>query len=732
MPDILNTEVFQDHSPPNPITSLRRIQTLYGALAEAAVQKGGDPAYSLYYTPGELAEFIASREHPDRYLVTLEIDLTDRNPSATDLSVSVDRLTSDTVSDLGYSRYPWGAGMDHSITQRGAKAGADVEKTTSYCHARLDRWPAQNQHVQAVTEVAKTHPDGWIIDTLEELGTDEQVRDLITEELRKQLTGSPRVTVTVQLRLHPNTVNTTRSGQLTDPAWFYPGHIDVLNTAMAARKDEKLSRKNLSSAADSACGPGTCMVTDESAEMVGTAEDPLAFFTLQQAENFPGLKRPNAWQSHPVTASTALLLQAGRSLLKACRTHRDGKSVYTFPYFTHITTERAELLYRGLRRLQDRDFGATTEHPMAFIERIVEEYGDPADKTDLRFYVLSRYYDGGDIHVTHNSPDVTLYWPRHLATSYLSLLQTPINPIRLPLNGADERRLLDNDLATKDVINTVINGGFAKEAVPLSASTRNMDNSDPVEWYTYQLLTGAAIPVTRLLDLFITRIATARTQQTNQSLPIPRLAIQFLQLETLATIGLLTAEAEQTALTTPPTVMHTNTIDVTHLRGPNGNISRQAVRRYRLSQFLESRESLTANPDRQGAFLIGILVGQLSNYQQSTRGMNRTLRDHHHAETMTAQKLGRLYRHLIDKAGVYASEVSWAGEILFPETIDALTETLADRVPTDWSLSRHDLQFFYALGVGYGIRAAQRTTNIIDQTDEDATHQPSISDWVQS
>jgi len=718
MSEKLDPDTLREYLPNGPITSLRRVQTLYGALSEAAGNKGGDPGYSIYYTPGELDEFVARDSDTDRYLARVDVDLINQDPTVDSVCIAVERLTPDLVLKLGFARYPWGRGIDHSITRRGAKGGSDPNTAARYCIDCLERWTNADGREPAVGEVAGTHPDGWVLEALQDIGTDQEVKEKIEGSLEKQLSGSPRITATIRLKLNPSALSKAPADESAKPGWFYPGQVDVLNAGMKARKNEKLARKNLDDSDPPSRGQGTCMVTNEATEVFGTAEDPLALFTVQHAEKFTGLKRENAWRAHAVSSDTALLIQSGASLVESCRTTRNGLGVYTLPYFTEVSEQRrAELLYRALIRLQERDDDDTDRHPMAFIEDVVESEGNENDLADLRFYVISLRNDSGDINVFHEVPDVTLYWPREIAKEYLQVLDSATFDPSSGFRTAENWSLLGSDLGRDQIINAVVSGSFAWNAVPNTDSDDGAAVNDDIEWYTYQLLTGSSIPVERLLKMFLTRLAQERESDPENRQSLNHLKVQLAQLETLARAGLLEAEEERhAALTAPPTNMHTDDMDVSHLADADGSISRPAARRYRLEKFIESREALDENPERRASFLVGVLVGQLSHHQQYNRDMNRTLRDQHQAENMTAGKMRRLYGDLIDKAGIYASEVNWGGEMLFEETVDDLTETVSRAVPDDnWSLSRQDLQFFYALGIGYGTRAEGRVSDLIDR-----------------
>ena len=149
----------------------------------------------------------------------------------------------------------------------------------------------------------------------------------------------------------------------------------------------------------------------------------------------------------------------------------------------------------------------------------------------------------------------------------------------------------------------------------------------------------------------------------------------------------------------------------------DGNVSQLDARQYRLKTFLEARPSLHENSERRSAFLTGVLVGQTSQHQRTTRNQNRTVIDQYPADTITIQKLTRAWPDLIQKAHVYASDVSWAGETLFPEVIEQSTESLTH--PQDWEISIQDARFFYALGIAYGQQANSRAFDLVDEYQDD-------------
>lgn len=699
----IDESALSEYFPDGPITSLRRVQTLYGALEEGLGDESGakDPEFGLYFTPGELDEFTTTDPgEVNRYLVSVEIDLTADPVTADDVDVNVDFLTPDVVPKLGFSRFPWGRGIDHSITRRGAKDGSTASTVTTYCIDCLERWTNADGREPAIGDVADTHPDGWVIKLLQELGQDDAVTERIRALVEEKYADDDRVVATVRLRLDPESMEEYPSDG--DPDWFYPGEVHVLNAAMKARKDSKLALKNTD---EPSRGDGTCMVTGEQVEVFGTAEDPLAFFTIQHAEKFAEIKRAESWRSHPISSNAALLVQSGASLVETCRTTRNGLSVYTLPYFVRMTEDRARVLYEILQTLRDYDLGDT--HPMRYLERQVEKRGTDEDVEALRFYVISLRNDSGDINVVHEVPDVSLYWPRKIATYHEETLHRSSAFGPLGFEKTDRWEPITHNTTVNDVVNEIVGGRYAWGTMPRMAGDEGAMTDDLAEWLTYALLTGETIPVERLLEGYVTRIEQEYRDRDGE-FPDAHVKTQFAQLETLARAGILTSRGTAAELTKPPTM--TEALPTRTEVAGDGNLSEYSVRKYRLQRFIEDRDSLKDSDDRRSALLLGSYLGILADHQSNAREMNRTLVDEYPADSVTIERLHRLLPKLTQRNKVYANDVEQLGEVLFPEYLEWTEREFVS--PKEWDISLNDVRFFYSVGLAHGLRARWRAQDL--------------------
>ena len=724
----LDTEKLDALLPAESVHSLRQVQAVYGALAEAASGVSTPPGqeeYSLYFTPSELGPFLVTEDDQDRFLVSVKVDFTGDEPSYK--GIEVVPLSPDRVAPLGYARQPAGRAIDHSITRRGAKGGSSASTVATYCEECLTRWTNGDGGEPAVGRVADEHADGWLIDELAALGAREDVQQRIETDSEAKITGEPRVVATVQLKLDPATLEAPPVAD--EPDWFFPGEVPVFNEAMRARKTWKLVSKNIGGDGVSE-GEAACMVTGEECHVVGTAEDPFALFTLQHTEKFDELERERSWREHPISADAALLLDAGTGLLDACRRTRNGLRVYTLPYFTTLTDERAEVLYRALSQLQDADL--EERHMMVWIqeqvERHAERVGDATLVDALRFYVVAIRDDQGDVFVFNEEPDATIYPPREIAEAHCEALASGTFG-RIGFEQPDDWRHI-HPLTDRDgVVSGIVSGSYAQDTVSFSAGSDGAMANEPSEWLAFAMLAGERVDRAWLLDQYVTRLAQQRERDDESRLSGNHLLTQLAQLDAFAGAGLLVGSdgrenrTELIDMTDSPTTDDvpgpmTDLPDIEKLTA-DGVPSIAEIREYRLDQFLSERTKLlgdeSENRERRGGFLIGVLLGELSTHQRKDRGMNRTFANRYQAEDVTLGQLTEIMTELLSKDSVYEAEHRYSRSgSCFPETSGRLSE-LAGTPPTEWSLSLPDVRFHFALGVTYGLHARNRAFELREQ-----------------
>lgn len=697
------TEQFDRYWGDRPVTTLRRVQTLYGAIAEAESSRESivPEEFQLYVTPGELDPFTADEGGDDSpKLVTVLVDLTDE-PTLED--VEVQTLWEEDIPKLGFSRYPWGRGIDHSITRRGAKGGSSVSTSTTYCVDCLERWTNADGREPAVGDVADDHPDGWVIEELQRIGQQDALREELEELIERQFDGGVRVTATIAVKVDSGDLEHEPRGEPTD-GYYYPGQLHVLNAGMRARKEEKLARKNLEDSDPPSRGEAACLVTGEDGTVFGTAEDPLAFFTVQHAEKFHGLKRPEAWRSHPISSEAALLVQSGSSFVEKFRTTQRGRSVYTIPYFTQMDATRARYLEFVLE-----ETNVETQADIIEVQEAIEAR-DEAAADDLRFYVIVVRNDSGDINVLTEAPDLSIQPARELTDAHHDVLEGPTFDV-VGFDQPDSWSPISEDIPRAEILRSIVDGFYAYGTLSRPGGD-SPPTDDPADWLTFTLLSGdgGTVPVERLLDEYVERLVAERRDDDEDRLSENHLKAQLAQLEALARADRLTTDTGDDALTaltrmpSPPTDID---VDVDEFLDEDGDlVAFWKFREYRLERFIEERPAFDSQ-DRRGAFLAGVLVGQLGDYQASRRDMNQTVLQQYPAERMTGDRIDQFVPGLVDKMNVYASDAGY-GSSIFPELEDRLT----DLTGVDWQLRTSDLRFHYSIGLLYGKRASFRAKDL--------------------
>jgi CRISPR-associated protein Cas8b/Csh1 subtype I-B len=657
------------------------LMAMYGVIAVGASEDG------LFRTGSTLDDYLDSGEY-----VTVKIDLTADEP-ASSWDVTVDNLTQDTVDLLAVSKNPAGKGRDYSITQIGSKTGNTPESLAGTYVSRLGDW-CSYESVQSVFQSEEdAHPDGWVIEAVADVLGDDETLEEIAEVTEQLLSETAERVVTVAVRL-----NTAELEEYDGPdgiQWLYPDNLPVMNEAMRRYASENMADKNLGGSNVSR-GPGVDAVSGSDDTLVGTPQSPFGLFSVKHPDNQPSLDRTQSWRNYPVSAETAMLFKKAEDLLEKTVMRRGGMEVYAIPHFTGpLTPEKASVLYRAIQSLDIEQ--NKTDPPMGIVTYELEEAAPVLAEQELRYHLLTMPI-GDDKHVVAESNAVTVYHARQLADALLSTLAGPsFYPDRSNFGSPTDWPLLDIDIegagetarrrhATNDVLlGTFIDAGFQR---------RDTDRvgDDFRRVVDHRLIAGEPLRAETLFEEYLQRFSD-RFDGTD---PVPPqlVGMQLAQLESLSRAGLVDGI---------PPVEPATTTEWTTMPDQSKPTDIDTIREQRLESFLD-RPLLTENAERRGAFLAGALVGQVSWYQENERNVGRPLDIRTPADEITARGLSQAVKTALEKAKIYAAEDDYASDILYPEVVDRLLETLKDD-PEDWTLSKRDLQFAYSLGQAFGRRA---------------------------
>jgi len=681
--------------PDSPVSTLRSIQYLYGKLYTLGTLGGG--RYASYLTP-DAAEGILDT---DDSLIVIRVDLSGKKASLADDErgpVWVTRYSEDLIEDVAHCKYPAARGIDHSVTHQAGR-NSDPEKLARYAKERLTKWPSDN----VVEEVAEKHDDGWIVDGLATLGGYDETLERIEGETITALGGeSTTALLTVQVKTE------------LDGEFRWPGEIEGFMEAMRQRKLSKLVTKNK---ADDSSGEATDLVTGQDTRTVGTAEDPQNYFLGKQLEKFPGLDIEEAWRTHPISEDAAVTVMNADPFVEACTYRTFGAKVYYLPYFRgKPTPEHARELYELLYQ------AVTADEDMTPVEQAYNEFKDK--EHELRFYVsavmphqMSRYDVFGE---TLNG---RLLYPMKLAEEHNRFVSTSSAFVSrtdrtapMPTNEA-WNLLIRND----GQLHSVSTGWYFHQTFA-KRDDADADADDPRIGALVAVLSGDSIAVETLLEEYVERIGADEGDDTVVRFPSFRVASQFAQLCAMADddLDLLsTTDPGKEPITRESNYEEHTTMTAEEILPDGGDRTAE-----KLDAFVEDTPALAHDPEapindqRRGAFLLGVLIGEVGAYQNYSEDRSTTLIDQYPVKSITSARIKKITQEAISMTITYTR-----GEdrtiTLFEHVVDRLRETILRPDPDDWEIETDDLRFYYALGVTYGMNDHPDWNQLETDTEED-------------
>ncbi|MGQ4555818.1 type I-B CRISPR-associated protein Cas8b/Csh1 [Halobellus sp. GM3] len=698
--DEYDDEELAAELPDRPITSLRDLQYLYGRLYTLATAGGGE--FAPYLTPEKSTDLFGESES----LAILQVDLTGNEPRLDpDEPVRFRTYSRDLVEPVAHSWFNAARGFDHSITHRTGK-GKEPEKIAEYLTERLTAWASD----EVIQDAVAAHDDGWIVEALAALGERDGIADDITQAVTERINGPTTSLTTVAVKLD------------ADGDYKLPGACgtDVFNVAMRERKRSKLVSKG---EATNSAGDATDLVTGAYGRTVGTAEDPLNYFLGKQLEKFPGFDPDEAWRTHPVSEDVAVTLMNASTFVDACSYYTLESNVYYLPYFFgRLTSEDARELYKIL-------YGAVDSENMTPVQETYNAYHRSPSTADLaermRFYVAAVLkHQTKRFDVFGDSLGCSLLHPVELAGAHEAITSSWVFDATATLPHPDVRPALPTheswdllDGTERYLLGAIASGWYFESTYSKPDDDQSASADDFRIQSLVSALSGDQIPVETLLEEYVDRLI----DEGAESFPTFRVATQYAQLCALATAGALTGDDE--SLTKPTAYTNTDMTHATDTRARADGGSPREKREAKLEQFLDQTPALSPeSPERRGGFLLGVLVGQVTGYQQVSENRSTTLVDQYPIKAITGTKVKRLASDVLDKNVVYSRENGLAST-MYGEVVTELVEILP-RVGEDgaWEIDTTDLRYYYALGVSYGMN--NWTTDGSEgesATEEDAT-----------
>lgn len=663
--DDVSSDEIEDSIPTRPIASLRDIEVLYGALY--TLGRGLTGPYGAYLTPDAAAEQVGSEA-----LVTIRVDLRGDSATLADPAVELEMFPEGLIPAVAHSKFAAAMGVDHSITHQSGQTNGP-EKHADHAFERLSRWPKE----EPVAEVADNHEDGWLIDVLAKLSEDETVETRLRERVTDLISEEGQLLHTVTVAFDEGEFAVTDQYHEGE-TWHYPGEIEVLQEAMAARKTGKFRSKN---DADDASGDGTCFVFDTEETVYGVVDDPMKHYLSKQMEKFPDFDADESWRTQGLSRDAAIRAQNAETFLDACTVSAPGTSAFYLPYPPgEIDAETARRLYELLAQ---QTKAGEDYSPVGETYRELKKDGT-LDRLRFSLIIVNKYQKDrwrvlastptADTHVIE---DITNAHRTALDSHWLG--DAGVLPVRekFPLLSITESEQLSNIVASVGYLAETCFGEDADD--PSSDDFRFRG--------TATVASGQPLRVDELLGEYVARLSDRFDPDDEYPFPDATFAQQYAQFNALAECDLLTAEDNR--LTTSPDFM-TEQSETTTAK------SRQET----FEQFVDEHPALS-DKTREGVFALGALVGRITRYQRD-QDKSMTAVKQYPIDNLTKHNITRIATDVVESNVVYSDEEGYK-RTMFGELMQAVADGLESSDPNDWSLSTDDLRFHYAMGIAYGL-----------------------------
>lgn len=641
------------------------------------------------------------------------------DPTASLYAEPVDR---EKLLRVGYSRQDSRArghnmSLAHDITDK------SPEKCAGYITDLFTQWLQSS----VATQIAADHPDGDLIERLASLEADalSELEKTVRTEFEERFPDGFTGVLSLRIR-------TEKDGRFK-----YPGEFDVLNEVTRRRWIENQMRSY--SEAEDSSGTATDFVTGNRGEVFGVSDSPLERHQGKMAESFPNLSPDESWRNRPLSSDTAFAVIAGSSVVKQfVQLLRDDTRLYMIPYLTDPSPEEAVALYELARQAMDDD-----GQIVSVLSDNLTDQSSRLHSVDVQLYYSVVYEPGRKSKILIEEPSVSVQKIRAIADAHTEILDSNVlthRPGKPPLfpsppygrtnnqTGSDEYDGSEYLMSSMSdaVFSGLLNGGYFGSTFLDRKANEDDDNygaNDPWTTATRQCLgPGTRLNPEWLMDQYVPRLEQEqRSSFGGDDLPVPDSLInrQYVQFQALARAGVLGTPGRQSS--DPPSPL-TQPVEIENM-SENSNPLQQTPsdasfenREQRLEQFIQAHPALTQNNERQGAFLLGALVGRLAAYQTSPeKDLSRTVMRQHPIDSLTLQRFSTTLSQVLDKNAVYSEEDENVNSIMNARYIERLNDIVHQQPPDEWELSTSDLRMHYGLGLSYG----RSDTSIGDYSDDE-------------
>lgn len=682
-----------------PMASLYDVAHLYGKLHALNTAKQYDVPIRDRYVERMTHEARTDYYDQEVGLFSVLVDLTgdepilgeagelDERPNDDESPFVAESLDREKMLRIGFSRQgDRAAGHNMSLSHDVSKSSEDC---TKYVRQLFERWAASD----SVADVAEGHDDGWILESLRELGEDDDlmntIEDDVVDSLRETFGEDFSGVLSVRLKL-PSTGR-----------YVYTGEVEVLNEAMLYRWVEKRMRSY--SEADDASGDGRGLITGETGEVFGLSDSPLKRYKGKMAEKFPNLVVDKSWQQRPLTDEAAFAVSSGVPLLENfVQILGDDTEAYYVPYVPEPTVEQAIALYE-LAMDAAKNSGTIVD----VLDDVTTNPVNPL-YDDLQIHYVASYTPGNKRKFIAEEPYVDPSRVRAIQDAQTKVLKEGLvapNGDSPPLFPSPSYGRLTDDgddgqgskylRESAPVVTGVLTGGYFQSTFRNQSTDEDRDDHGTTdlraEATSAALASNGQIEPDWLLAQYVPRLIRDQRSafEDGNELPESLLTRQYVQMQALARAGVLGDPSSDDPRTIPAT---TETMSDT---------DKFSDRDERLAKFIDSHPALSEDEERRAAFLLGALVGRVAAYQ-TRQDISRTVIRQHPIDAMTRRRISTTLSKVLEKNAHYSDDDQNAGLLMNDRYITRLNDIVNRCPPEEWALSTDDLRMHYGLGLTYG------------------------------
>jgi len=678
----VSDETLEDEMLNRPISSIRDLQYVYGKLFELAVMDLDSPA-SRYRT-FEDNKLTGKQSHIE---ISVECDGED---GLTVVDAELKRYEPHVANKVGLCHNSAARGCDNSLSQITSKSGWG-DDTIENLIGKFEQWTKQDAVKDALTKEWGGF-NATVATSIENTNWDEFEQEvngkikLPDDAKKQQLIGSIKF----------------KHGS----EYLYPGEVDVCFTALKNKKYSEYTETSIDTGKPS-IGDGVCYVTGEEGELVGTMNDPLKHFVSKQQSSFPGMTNNDAWRAHPISFDAAMTIDNSEPFFESLRTWTNNLRAYHLPYpRTNMDASDARLLYNLLQSIYENYENEPDDEYYTGDVAFMRMYNEDIVSNFNVYIIFEHYQQESRRDVFFDEPSGDVHTPSKIAQTHSDIVNEYADSSVIATKAdSDKDSLLTAN--TESLLKQILGGWYFNQTMPQSSDDAPSTSDKTVE-IMQSLLSGQPVAVKKLLQEFDTKLKSAWTENArgddgNKSrVPTVLLSQQTMQFETLARAGLLkTSTNDYIGYTKPNTKMqHDNTQEMIDILSKNGMSKGEQIARKQLAdlqQYIEQRPKYFDHAERRSTFLMGVLIGMVS--QRQRQDGKSSLTEGIPVHQLSKRQLQNAYSKAIEKNKTYSLEES--NYIRYDKIITEIQNSMTT-IPTEWEISNEDLRFTFGQGLMYG------------------------------